>query len=791
MEWAAEQGADVVNMSLGGDDTPGTDPIEAALERLSAAPDGPLFVVAAGNRGPEAGTLGSPGTSPAALTVGAVDKHDAIAAFSSRGPGGGDHGLKPDVTAPGVDIVAARAAGTALDRPVDDHYTMASGTSMATPHVAGAAALLAQQHPGWSGQRIKQALTSSAAGRGGVSAFAQGTGRVDLARAVGQTVVSETSSLSFGLRQWPHHDDQPETKRVVYRNTGTEPVTLDLSVDVTGPDGRPGPEGMFTLDARTVTVPADGTASVGLTADTRPGGDLDGDYSAHVTATGGGQVVRTAAAVLRETESYDLRIEHTGPEGVDGWQYSTTVFDLDRRSTQWLQGDSGSPTATLRVPRGRYVVDTRIHTAGGEEEGPAGTDWIVRPALTVDGATTVAADARTTRPVEVTVPDAGASPSVGSVEYRMDLGDGIALGKSLFADDLGTVRTAHLGPAEPALRTQLNSLWENPSTGGTYVVAAGAEGRMFTGVTRRTTTRDFAVLDVTAGASVPDREGRLQLGPQIHFSPKLLPTREAALPAVRRVHVTGDARWNVLADQLGYLADGSRQMEAYYLAPATAYPAGRRYPLTFNTGVFGPAVGEQDTVFRDGDLLHGSPALFADGAGHTGAWTFDTARTELYRDGELLAAEDGPLSRQEFRLPAEAADYRLTTTQTRGGFTAVSTRVDAAWTFRSARTEGPRAMPVSVVRFTPRLAADSTAPAGAFLTVPVTVQGPAAGRVASLTVAVSTDGGATWQRRPLVNGTHVVVRNPAAGGSVSFRAGLTDQAGNTLDQTIVNAYRVR
>lgn len=77
-----------------------------------------------------------PGAADAALTVGAVDKSDALADFSSRGPRLGDMAIKPEITAPGVDIVAARAAGTNLGTPVGTDYTTLNGTSMATPHVA-------------------------------------------------------------------------------------------------------------------------------------------------------------------------------------------------------------------------------------------------------------------------------------------------------------------------------------------------------------------------------------------------------------------------------------------------------------------------------------------------------------------------------------------------------------------------------------------------------------------------------------------------------------------------------
>ncbi|MGW0581674.1 S8 family serine peptidase, partial [Streptomyces sp. NPDC002920] len=126
MEWAAAEGAKVVNMSLGSDPrTDGTDPMSLALNELSRQ-TGTLFVVAAGNSGEQGpGTVGSPGAADAALTVGAVDRHDTLAAFSSRGPRYGDAAVKPDVTAPGVGIVAARAAGTTMGDPVDEQYVAA------------------------------------------------------------------------------------------------------------------------------------------------------------------------------------------------------------------------------------------------------------------------------------------------------------------------------------------------------------------------------------------------------------------------------------------------------------------------------------------------------------------------------------------------------------------------------------------------------------------------------------------------------------------------------------------
>ena len=92
---------------------------------------------------------GSPGAADSALTVGAVDSADKAAYFTSQGPRAGDNALKPDLSAPGVDILAARSQLTSGQ----GYYTSMSGTSMATPHIAGVAALLANQ-PVPAGARV-------------------------------------------------------------------------------------------------------------------------------------------------------------------------------------------------------------------------------------------------------------------------------------------------------------------------------------------------------------------------------------------------------------------------------------------------------------------------------------------------------------------------------------------------------------------------------------------------------------------------------------------------------------
>jgi subtilisin family serine protease len=282
MDWAAHSGAKVVSMSLGASARPReTDPLANAVDTLTAQ-TGVLFTIAAGNEGPGATTVGSPGIAASALTVGAVDADDAVTDFSSRGPIA-DGGLKPEITAPGAGIVAARASGTTMGRPVDDNYTGASGTSMATPHVAGAAAILAQQHPDWTSTRLKSQLISTAKTSADSSVYLQGAGRVDVSRAVGQTV-SGSGVVDFGLRPFGAKD--PVVKQLTYTNDGDQPVTLSLARKVAGTAV---PDGTFQLGADSVTVPAHGTADVSVTL---TGGDIaTGAYGEHVVATDGSTVV--------------------------------------------------------------------------------------------------------------------------------------------------------------------------------------------------------------------------------------------------------------------------------------------------------------------------------------------------------------------------------------------------------------------------------------------------------------------------------------------------------------------
>ncbi|RIQ14515.1 hypothetical protein DY240_24435 [Jiangella rhizosphaerae] len=307
MEWAAQNGADVVNLSLSAAATDGTDPGSLAVDALSEQ-TGTLFVIAAGNNGRNL-AVGTPGAATSALTVGAVDDGDLLADFSSRGPRRGDAAIKPNLTAPGVGIVAARAAGTSMGTPVSDLHTSANGTSMATPHVAGAAALLAQAHPDWGQRELRDALASTAT-PGEHTPFQQGAGRLDVSRAIGQGVYGP-AVVDFG--RIPNPATEPATTALTYRNETEADVTLQLGVTGTGWDGRSVPAAAAALDAATLTVPAHGIASARLTVDPTA---LDaGVYSGIVTATADGVAVRTPWSLYEGDVTHTIDVQATDRRG--------------------------------------------------------------------------------------------------------------------------------------------------------------------------------------------------------------------------------------------------------------------------------------------------------------------------------------------------------------------------------------------------------------------------------------------------------------------------------------------
>ncbi|MFI5754255.1 S8 family serine peptidase [Streptomyces sp. NPDC051569] len=423
MEWAArDQHAKVISMSLGGAPSDGTDPLSLGVNALSAE-TGALFAIAAGNAGPDMMSVGAPGSADAALTVGAVDTSDRIAVFSSRGPRVGDHGLKPEITAPGVDVKAARSQYSAEG---SGPYLTMSGTSMATPHVAGVAALLSATHPDWTGQQLKDALLSSSKPTPQYSPYWAGSGRVNALAAVEDTLFA--TGTAFSSAKWPYSKGQLAEKPVTYTNTGDTPVTLDLAVNAPGV-----PEGVFTLSTKQITVPARSTATVRVTTDLAAVPD-EGAFAGHVNATGpdGGLRAHTLVGVNKEGEraSFSVRTKDRAGKPLAG---TLVVKDILRDSPPQAYEVTSSGSLKLSIKPSTYDIRLYAEVRGAHGAHTLGMAVFAAPETVVGTGSSLTLDGTKLRQVEAVTPQA-TSVAGSRVDYFRSYADRYPYDESQLVD---------------------------------------------------------------------------------------------------------------------------------------------------------------------------------------------------------------------------------------------------------------------------------------------------------------------------------------------------------------------
>ncbi|AOT59373.1 hypothetical protein [Streptomyces rubrolavendulae] len=509
-----------------------------------------------------------------------------------------------------------------------------------------------------------------------------------------------------------------------------------------------------------------------------------------------------ASALAAEPETFTLTIRHLDRTGRPATEYGTQVLGLaGEGADEAVHPYDASGTTTVRLPRGRYMLNSALT----DRRGGISTDWIVQPRLDLDRDTVVTVDARTTAPVDVRPPDPAAVFRRSGMFVEVSHG-GVSREVNI-VNATPSLRVAHLGPdAEPgSVRQWFDAYWSNDTA--QYALGQTFTGsRALTGLTRHYAQKDLATLRLRAGAR-PGTTGTARYDLQPKGDTTVSAYGQLTAPGTTTFHVTPDrGTWNMT-----YTAPTAPEgTPNRYVADITAR-AGATTTHTFDNPVFGPSLNGRPGAERDGDKLLMDVPMLADGDGHApSSPSYDTAFTTLTRDGVRIGTHSGTPGQAEFTVPPSRAAYRLTSTVSRRGATGATTRATASWTFtseaRTARTAGKTRgntplkttgtstpgrspLPLSTVRFSPPLDATGTATADTPVRVPVTVEGAAAnGRVRSLKVSVSTDGGASWTRLPVEDGA-VTIHNPRAGTGVSLRAELTDTAGNTLEQTLVDAYR--
>jgi minor extracellular serine protease Vpr len=248
--------------AMGTDGTPNQPTIPAAM-----------LGKAEGNAIKPSGTVTVDGTTPQEFLTA---NEDIIAGFSSRGPTPFTYLIKPDVTAPGVNVYSSVFNE---EEPAKLGFAYFQGTSMATPHVAGAAALLLAAHPTWTPADVKSALVNTAArvvtdhvnGTVDPGVLARGGGRIDLPAATAAPTRFDPASASFGF--W----------------SGNKAVLASVNVTASGAAcGAPVVTGTAGVNV-TVSGSAPGTLTVTLNGGTSAG---SGDYSGDITVVCAGTTLR-------------------------------------------------------------------------------------------------------------------------------------------------------------------------------------------------------------------------------------------------------------------------------------------------------------------------------------------------------------------------------------------------------------------------------------------------------------------------------------------------------------------
>lgn len=806
MEWAARSGADVVNLSLGGGPSDGSDLLSLMVNELTAE-TGTLFVIAAGNSGPSAGTIDTPGAADAALTVGNTDLDDHVIESSGRGPRLGDHAVKPELAAPGTDIVAARAAGTEMGSPVDEHYTSATGTSMATPHVAGAAAILAQRHPDWTAEQLKAALVGHAHPLDEGTVFDHGAGRLDIADALAATVAAEQSTLPFGFLPWPNDNAAPIERTVTYRNFGSTPATLDLAVDTALPAGA------VNVEPASLTVPAGGASSAVVTVvpELIEAGDFGGLL---VATTENGDSIRTPWSYGEETEHYTLTMNAVGRDGAPsaGW---AMVWSEAMGFYYYVVSLSGSGPEKVRLPRDDYMVIGASTVYDGDyrviEETLGGA-----PELELTGDRTVTFDARAgdelvfrtprpSRPVQVQLGwtrwyDSGAGMD-GWVHYNSGVpklavasSDPVREGRFEFV--AGGRLIAPDTPAErtPYLYDLLLPTQDQMPASGTYEVGEGDLARIDT---------TFVGVGEGGRTSFEVREGFSAMA-----ASRVKGINSVHTPGPRTDYVS--ANGSVWQSMVSLPHDGGLEVPTMW-DNYRSYEPGTRLDTRWWGAPYSVGTDSDFSVtdaYRSGDDLNVLLRDYQDGEpDHWGDSYLNEdelakVRSRLYINGKLHS--DQPRGSFTIEgLPPEPATYRLVHSVTRTGPTWTSSAYsESDWTFRSAHESDtqwpPTGIPLLDVNWTVPTDEQNRAPGGTRFTFEVTarhVRDIPAGPIRKVKVWASYDDGDTWRPvalRPRGGDRYAAILvHPATertSGWVSLRAEVEDADGAELRQTTIRAY---
>ncbi|HET6738855.1 MAG TPA: S8 family serine peptidase, partial [Kribbella sp.] len=788
MEWAAAQHADLVNVSVGGRAPAyGEDLLAETVDRLTAS-SGALFVVAAGNNGlpwPTPFSIQSPGTAASALTVGAVDSTDHKAYFSSEGPTW-SYVQKPEVSAPGVDIPGARAG--ARD---GDLYVSMSGTSQATPLVTGSAALLLQQHPELTWQQLKARLSSAVDDTGTYTSWS-GSGRVNLDKATSAGLSSDLGVIDFGAIR--HPDDSKQTRTVRLTNPGSTPIAVTTADhEVRSVVGTPASDAAVVVSPSAFTIPAGGTASMTVTLDPAAIADDMWQGSVDVLGSDGNELLRLALNAYDEPPMYDVSVQvldRAGKPVIGGW---VNAFNsADGSFMQFVLDDQGR--STRRVPPGEWSMYSWV-TTGDTLALTGGPDVVVAQKTTVTLDARKAAQLKAPvvegRPTEATVAAVSAlrasEPSKWQAEDLYPSMADVAAGR-IYVQPTAAPKA---GINEAVTRWQLQATKkahrDDPDVYEVYQNASHFTLPLAKNLDRKA-VRNMARVDTTFGGVWGSGETGVSRGVASTLTTFGGSVWQPVKVPAHRIELLSAGPGIQWWQCLGLPSTGT---SGVCDDPYRTYQPGADVRSVFGTAMH-PQVSGSDIYGGQFGIQVG----VAD-PGHVGVLdtsAFEAARLALYRNGQQVGETNQTSG--FFDVPDGPARWRVEHSW-KTGQRPSSTEAKTTWEF-TANTPAPNENPIhpSMMRlnYDPYVALDGSARALRPLRFDLRVgyqPGATTSPPASARLWVSADRGKHWSPAILIRSKdayramippHLVL----PGHTLSVRAAVTDRAGNSIDQTVLD-----
>ena len=398
---------------------------EPDLQSLRAA--GILPVFAAGNGGPYSNTSYSPANNPSAFAVGAVDNNDQIYAYSSRGPTtcGGSTGPYPELVAPGVNVKTSGLLGS---------YTYETGTSLASPHVAGGLALLLSAYPNLDSGMQEQALINTAVDLGASGPDdVFGYGRLDLLSALSWAGTAPTSTPPPTFTPSPTLMPSPTPTSVPHTNLAlNQPVTVSSSQD-SAHDGSMSVDGNLSSQWQTQKVK-------GRNAPSTEWIEVDLGTSQNV-----GQVVLEWDSYY--ATGYSIQVSNNGST----W---STVFNTS-------SGNGGSESITFNTVQARYL---RMNSSAWTSNSYR--NWLNEFEVYPDAGTASAPPTSTSTPLPTATATPSPTPTSGTGGNSVHVGDLDA--NSISSGGRWTaffIVTVHDASETPLQGVTVNGGWSNGTNG--------------------------------------------------------------------------------------------------------------------------------------------------------------------------------------------------------------------------------------------------------------------------------------------------------------------------------------